>query len=337
MQRPDTPNFASPQHFGLYLKIALGIGALLLLSSTYYSVPAESEAIKLRFGSIVNAEERISPGLHFKIPFGIEQVEIRPVLRQLKLEFGFATTGASNPKQYGGADEQEMVASMVTGDLNAVHVEWVVQYRITDLKEYLFKAREPEETLRDSAESVMREVVGDRTVDETITVGRLEMEEECKKKLQALTKVYHLGLTIELVQLKGVNPPQRVRASFDSVNQAKQEREKAINVALGERNKVIPRAKGEALQIVAEAKGEALKRVNEAKGDADRFTAVFKAYQEAPDITRRRLYLETMGKVLPLFGKKVILDSSASSVLPFLPLGDTSGASPTPKAVPLRH
>lgn len=336
MQRPDTPNFANPQHFGLYLKIALGIGVLLLLSTAYYSVPAESEAIKLRFGRIV--QEGIRPGLHFKIPFGIEQVDVKPVLRQLKLEFGYATPGASNPRQYGESDEQELVASMVTGDLNAVHVEWVIQYRITNLKDYLYRAREPEATLRDSAESVMREVVGDRTVDETITVGRLDMEAECKKKLQALTQVYSLGLGIELVQLKGVNPPQSVRASFDSVNQAKQEREKSINVALGERNKVIPKAKGEALQLVAEAKGEALKRVNEAKGDADRFTAVFKAYQEAPDITRRRLYLETMGKVLPLVGKKVILDSSASNVLPFLPLGENSGVSTTPKAVvPLRR
>ena len=335
MQRPDTPNFASPQHFGLYLKIALGIGALLLLSSTYYSVPAESEAVKLRFGAIV--EERIRPGLHFKLPFGIEQIDVKPVLRQLKLEFGYSTPGGSNLKQYGQAEEQELVSSMVTGDLNAVHVEWVVQYRITELKDYLYKAREPEETLRDSAESVMREVVGDRTVDETITIGRLEMEEECKKKLQALTKVYGLGITIELVQLKGVNPPQRVRPSFDSVNQAKQEREKAINIALGERNKIIPKAKGEALQLVAEAKGEALKRVNEAKGDADRFTAVFKAYQEAPDITRRRLYLETMEKILPLFGKKVILDSSASNVLPFLPLGDGPLVSPTPPVVPQRR
>lgn len=305
---------------GLIAKIAIGLLALLILTSTWYSVPLESEAIKLRFGSIV--EDRIQPGLHFKMPMGIEKVDIQPVRRQLKLEFGFTTPGATNPAQYGDPREERITSNMVTGDLNAVHVEWVVQYRIKDLRSYLYQVREPDETLRDCSESVMRAAVGDRTVDEAITVGRLEMEALAKANLQLVCDQYHLGVTIDLLQLKGVNPPESVRPSFDAVNQAQQEREQLINLARGEFNKVVPKATGQASQLIAEAEGEALKRVNEAKGDADRFTAVFKAYQQNPDITRRRLYLETMAKVLPKLGKKVIVDDKISGLVPFLPLGE---------------
>jgi membrane protease subunit HflK len=327
------PNTQTVQHSGnpsvpagLIVKIILGLLVLVFLKTTWYSVPAESEAIKLRFGRIV--EDRIQPGLHFKLPAGIEAVDIQPVKRQLKLEFGFTTPGASNAAQYGDAQEEKIVTNMVTGDLNAVHVEWVVQYRISDLQKFLYDVREPDETLRDCSESVMREVVGDRTVDEAITVGRLEMEKLAKTKLQAMCDQYGLGTSIDLVQLKGVNPPAPVRPSFDSVNQAQQEREQLINVARGEYNKVVPKAAGQAKQLIAEAEGEALKRVNEAKGDADRFSAVFKAYQQNPDITRRRLYLETMAKVLPRLGKKVIIDDKVSGLVPFLPLGDNGPVIP---------
>ena len=204
----------------------------------------------------------------------------------------------------------------------------MVQYRISDLRKFLYDVREPEETLRDCSESVMREVVGDRTVDEAITVGRLDMEKLAKTRLQSMCDQYGLGTSIDLVQLKGVNPPAPVRPSFDSVNQAQQEREQMINVARGEYNKVVPKAAGQAKQLIAEAEGEALKRVNESKGDADRFSAVFKAYQQSPDITRRRLYLETMAKVLPKMGKKVIIDDKVSGLVPFLPLGENGPVIP---------
>lgn len=314
---------------GLYIKIFLGIAVLLLVKSMFYTVPAESEAIKLRFGQIV--DEAIPPGLHFKLPVGIDAVDIQPVRRQLKLEFGYSTPGGTDDlNQYGNLNEQGLVTSMVTGDLNAVHVEWVVQYRITSLRDYLYTVREPGETLRDCTENVMREVVGDRTVDEVITVGRLEIESEAKKRLTALVAKYGLGVTIDLIQLKGVNPPPPVRPSFDAVNQSQQDRERLINVARGEYNTIIPKARGTADQQISEAEGDALKRVNEAKGDAERFTAVFKAYQDSPEIMRRRLYLETMTKVLPRLGKKVILDDKAANVLPFLPLGDAAAPSPVP-------
>jgi len=313
--------------------IGLGIVALLAfltLNGLWYQVPAESEAVKLRFGRLI--EENIPPGLHFKLPLGIDTVNIQPVQRQLKMEFGFSTAGATNDAQYGARGEEENVKNMVTGDLNAAHVEWVVQYRITNLADYLFKVREGPETLRDVSESVMREIVGDRTVDEVLTVGRLEIETEALGKMNKIAKLYDLGLVVDQVQLKGVNPPPAVRASFDEVNRAQQEREQLINVARGEYNKAVPRAKGEADQKLSEAEGDALKRVNESTGDAGRFKAVFAEYGKAPELTRQRLYLETMAEVLPKLGNKVILDESASNVLPFLPLASGTPAAPRPAA-----
>ncbi len=326
IQRNENPQVP----VGLIVKIILGIVVLFFLQSTWYSVPAESEAVKLRFGKI--AEERILPGLHFKFPMGIDAVDIQSVRRQLKLEFGFATPGATHPAQYGEPGDDKVISNMVTGDLNAVHVEWVVQYRITNLVAYLYDVKNPDETMRDCSESVMRSVVGDRTVDEAITVGRLEMESQAKTQLQEMCDRYQLGVTVDLLQLKGINPPPSVRPAFDSVNQAQQEREQLINLARGEYNKVVPKAAGQASQLIAEAEGEALKRVNESKGDADRFSAVFKAYQQNPDITRRRLYLETMAKILPKLGKKVIIDDKISGVVPFLPLGENGPIIPAPAA-----
>ena len=329
MSRPviDVPNLPkfSPKAIGLGI---LALLVFLVLNGLWYQVPAESEAVKLRFGRLV--EEGIKPGLHYKLPLGIETVDIQPVQRQLKMEFGFSTPGATNDFQYGARGEEENVKSMVTGDLNSAHVEWVVQYRITNLADYLFKVREAAETLRDVSESVMREIVGDRTVDEVLTIGRLEIETEALGKINVISKLYDLGLTIDQIQLKGVNPPPAVRASFEEVNNAQQERETLINVAKGEYNKAVPRAKGEADQKLSEAEGDALKRINESIGDAARFKAIYAAYANAPDVTRQRLYFETMSEILPRLGSKVILDEAASNVLPFLPLtpGTTPGATP---------
>ena len=310
-----------PGHFGRWLLLGIGgVTALAFLSSTWYVVPAESEAVKLRFGRIVDS--RIPPGLHFKLPLGIESVDIMPVQRQLKLEFGFGTPGATNVHQSRmGVAENEVIKNMVTGDRNAVHVDWVVQYRISDLAMHLYHTREPQETLRDAAESVMREIVGDRTVDDVLTIGRQEMELQARTKLQEVAQLYELGLTIDQVQLKAVNPPPPVRDSFEDVNRAQQERDQMINLARAEYNKMVPRAKGEADQKLSEAEGDALKRVNEATGDAGRFTAIYEAYRKAPDVTKRRLYMETMAEVLPRMGRKVVIDEAAKNVLPFLPLG----------------
>lgn len=218
---------------------------------------------------------------------------------------------------------------MVTGDLNAAAVEWIVQYRIIEPQNFLFKVRNPDITLRNISEAVMRSMVGDRTVDEVLTVGRQEIETEAEIKMQAIVESYELGLTIDQVELKDVNPPQPVQSSFNEVNQAEQERERLINVANGEYNKVIPRARGEADQRIQAAEGYSLKRVNEALGDVDRFNSVLKEYIKAPAVTRQRLYLETLGDVIPNLGKKVIIDSDASQILPLLQLNtdQTEGTS----------
>jgi membrane protease subunit HflK len=209
---------------------------------------------------------------------------------------------------------------MVTGDLNAVLVEWVVQYRISDPVKFLFDVREPRGTLRDVSESVMREVVGDRTVDEVITIGRQEIESEALTKMQALSTKYAMGISIDQVQLKNINPPEPVQASFNEVNQAQQEKEKLINEARRDYNKVIPLAEGEKDQRIREADGYRLKRINEAEGDVARFRALLAEYVKAPEVTRRRIYIETLQDVMPSVRSKIIVDERTRGILPFLNL-----------------
>ena len=287
------------------------------LLTSFYTVQADEHGVVLRFGKYEKTE---SPGLHFKLPFFIDRVEKVEVLRQMKQEFGFGTRGNTNLNQYSGESDQEQEKKMVTGDLNAARVEWVVQYRIGKPKEYLFNVRNADDTLRHASESVMREVVGDRTVDEVITIGRQEIESESFRKLQSLVNKYEMGISIDQVQLKNVKPPLEVEESFNEVNRAEQERATAVNVANGEYNKKIPKARGEAERAVSVAEGYATKRVNEAEGDATRFEALLKAYQEAPEVTRRRMYLETMQEVMPLLERKIIMDEAGQQILPLLQL-----------------
>jgi modulator of FtsH protease HflK len=283
--------------------------------TTFYAVPAESEGVVLRFGRF----SRVVPsGLHAKIPFGVDRVTLVPVKRQLKQEFGFGTPQASNPSQSGEESDFNETKAMVTGDLNVALVEWVVQYRIDRADAYLFNVRNPDDTLRDASENVMREVIGDRTVDEVITVGRQGIEDEALQKLQALVRAYQMGIRIDQVQLKNVNPPERVQASFNEVNQAQQEKESAINVANGEYNKSIPRARGLADQAIRAAEGYAKKRVNEAEGDVANFRAMLAEYNKAPEVTRRRIYLETMAEVLPKVKGKVIVSDDVNGMIPLL-------------------
>ena len=310
MQLPDL------EHLRPYaVWIVLALAAAFLLMTSVYTVQAESQGVVLRFGRYVKT---VDPGLRFKFPFGIDEVKFVPVRRQLKAEFGFGTPGATNPTQY--SDEQKEERIIVTGDLNTASVEWVVQYRIQDPKLFLFKVHEPGQTLRDLSESVMRTVVGDRTVDEVITIGRQEIEVDALANLQELVNRYELGLSIDQVQLKNVNPPLPVQPSFNEVNQAQQEREQMVNVANGEYNKEVPRARGEAEQKIQAAEGYATKRVNEAEGDVSRFNAVLAEYLKAPEVTKQRIYIETMREVVPSLGKKVIIDADANQILPLLPL-----------------
>lgn len=291
--------------------------AAFFLWTTVYTIPAEAEGVVQRFGRFSRV---VMPGLHFKLPFGVDVVSVVPVKRQLKQEFGFGTPGSGNPWQSLPESAWPEEKTMVTGDLNVVLVEWVVQYRIDNPEHYLFNVRNPDATLRDASENVMREVVGDRTVDEVITIGRRQIEDEALQKLQALVTAYRMGLRIDQVQLKNVNPPERVQASFNEVNQAQQEKERAINVANGEYNKSIPRARGRADQTIRAADGYAKRRVNEAEGDVAKFSALLAEYVKAPEVTRRRLYLETMDEVLPRLKNKVVVSEDVKGVLPLLDL-----------------
>ena len=293
--------------------------AMVLGQAAVYSVPTESVAVVTRFGKFT---KETNPGLHFMIPF-VDKYQLVAKKRQQKHEYGFGTPGASNPSQYSDSRIWPMEKTMVTGDLNSVEVEWVVQYRIDAPSEFLFNLHLPEETLRDVSESVMREVVGDRTVDEVLTIGRQDIEIVALNRMQEVVNKYEMGLNIDQVQLKNVNPPSPVRASFDEVNEAQQERKRMINIANGEYNKVVPRARGEAEQKLSAAEGYAAQRVNEAEGDVARFNAMMVEYLKAPEVTKRRIYLETMTEVMPNLKSKVIIDDTTGNVLPLLPLGES--------------
>jgi membrane protease subunit HflK len=283
-------------------------------------VGPEEIGVVLRLGKFVRTTD---PGLHVKFPFGVERVTKVPIQRQLKEEFGFQTVSAGVRTQYS-VRGREAESNMLTGDLNAAVVEWVVQYRIVDPYKYLFMVRSVRETFRAMTEAVVRKVVGDRTVNEVLTVGRQEIADLVEQQLQELCDQYETGIKVEQVVLQDVNPPDPVKPSFNEVNQAQQEMEKLINEAQSEYNKVIPRARGEAQQTIQEAEGYALNRVNTARGDSARFVALYDEYRKAPDVTRKRIYLETMKRVLPQVSNKVIVDADLKSVLPLLNL-ETAG------------
>ena len=316
-QGPQIPEIKLPKLDPSKLRAILGVVLVLLLAFTsFYTIDPEETGLVLRFGKFVRDS---TPGLHFKIPLGVEQVMKVPIQRQLKEEFGFRTVRAGVQSQYATkpyADE----SNMLTGDLNAAVVEWVVQYRIVDPYKFLFQVRNVEETFRDMSEAVMRRIVGDRTVNEVLTVGRAEVAMQVQTNLQALCEVYETGIKVEQVVLQDVNPPDAVKPSFNAVNEAQQEKEKLINQAQSEYNREIPKATGAALQTIQEAEGYALDRVNRSQGDATLFNAIYDAYRQSPDVTRTRMYLETMTEILPNVEKKIIIDSELKGLVPLLNL-----------------
>jgi membrane protease subunit HflK len=319
---------------GRFIPWAAGaVVVVLLLAGSLYQVQPEEVGVVLRLGRFVRTTE---PGLRAKIPL-LEEVRKVSTERQLKEEFGFRTIEAAVQSRYS-AEDYSGEAVMLTGDLNVAVVEWIVQYRISDPYQYLFKVRNITDTFRAMNEAIMREVVGDRTVTEVLTIGRQAIETRVEERLRALTQQYEMGITIEQVVLQDVNPPDPVKPSWDEVNQAQQQRDRLINEARAEYNKVIPRARGEAQQAILEAEGYGVNRVNRAQGESTRFRAVQDAYRRAPDVTRRRLYLETMERVLPTMGGKLFLDKGAQGILPLLPLDGlrnaTQRTAPQPAAGP---
>jgi membrane protease subunit HflK len=290
---------------------------IIAASTSYYQINADSVGALTRFGRFVGTA---NPGPHFKLPFGIDEVIKVPVERQLKQEFGFRTTQAESRTGLPRDEKTQAESLMLTGDLNVANVEWIVQYKIADPYKYLFKVRDVEETFRLMTEAAMRQVVGDRSVTELLTVGRESIAAEAKELLADLNRRYDTGIAVQQLVLQDVDPPEPVRPSFNEVNQAIQERERAINESWTEYNQEIPRARGRALQKVQAAEGYAVDRVNRSKGEAQRFIALHEEYKKSPEVMRTRLHLETLSAILPAAGRKLILDENARGVLPFLSL-----------------
>jgi modulator of FtsH protease HflK len=297
---------------------------LIILWTSWYTVQPEETAVVQRFGRV---QRTTGPGLHFKLPLGIETVRHVPTARVLKEEFGFRSVAAVRQTRSAGGDYSNE-SLMLTGDLNVIDVQWIVQFRVEDPVRYLFKVREQRETFRDIAEAVMRRVVGNRLGSDVLTVGRVAIATEVREEMQKILSEYETGIRLVTLELQDVTPPDPVKPAFNEVNEARQDLERMVNQAQEQANKVIPRAAGEAKQAIAEAEGYATERVNQARGDASRFTAVLTEYQRVPEVTRRRLYLEAMSEVLSDAKTVYIVDSEQRALIPWLSL--ESGQKPPP-------
>lgn len=298
-------------------KVLYGAGALLLavmVLSSFYTVQPSEEAVIIRMGRYLDTT---SPGLHFKLPFGIDsaiKVKTKLVLQE---EFGFRSSESSSQDHTTyQKDSFSKESLMLTGDLNVADVEWIVQYQISDPRKFLFQAQNPRRNIRDVSEAIMRRVVGDRTVNEILTTGRVEIADESQRLTQEVLDMYDLGIRVVTIKLQDVNPPDLVKPSFNEVNAAKQEQEKAINMAEEAYNKVIPEARGKAEETLSQAEGYAAAIVNRAKGDAGRFSLTLQEYRRAPDVTRKRMYLETMEELFTRFEKLTIVDDKLKGLLP---------------------
>ena len=326
---PDAPMPGPPRGLVIIGGLVL-LGAIMLLTM-FYTVEADEVAVVQRFGKYMRQEE---PGLRMKLPLGIETKRLVKVKRVDKEEFGFRTEEPGVRTRYSkGSFLDESL--MLTGDLNVAEVPWIVQYRIVDPVKYLFGNRNPKLALRDVAQIVMRSVVGDYTVTEVLTERRAEIEHQVQLKMQELLNLYETGLRVETVKMQGVTPPSdEVKRAFNEVNEAQQEQARKINEAVQAFNQEVPRERGEAERTIAKAEGYAINRTNTAKGDTARFNALLTEYRKAPEVTRRRLYLETMREILPTVKQVYVFDGEQpSSVLPFLDLqrGDMAPGAPAGK------
>ena len=311
--------FKVPGGFWLILIAAI---VVMAGSSMFYTVGVSEVGVVQRFGKYVKTTQ---PGLNFKLPAGIEKVTLVKVKLVYKEEFGFRTVESGNRNRFlTPQGDNNSTALMLTGDLNVALVPWIVQYRIKDPYNYLFKVRDPRRLLRDMSEAAMRLVVGDRSINEVIS-KREEIAVEARQILQREMDQAETGIQIVTIEMKKTNVPEPVQPSFNEVNQAIQEKERLVYKALEDKNKAIPAAKGEAERVIKAAEGYALNRVNRAEGDAARFTAVYNEYRQAKDITERRLYLEMMRELLPKLEEKTIIDSDQNNVLPLLNLGGKGG------------
>jgi membrane protease subunit HflK len=334
---------AQGQQYGRALRSGPIVGlvglvvVLIVLWSSWFTVQPEETGIVQRFGQIVRTA---GPGLHVKWPYGIETVRLMPTARVLKEEFGYRSlaTAPGQRTQYTGnqAAGQQAYKSeslMLTGDLNVIDVQWIIQYRIEDPIRYLFQVRDAPKTIRDITEAVMRRVVGNRIGSDVLTVGRVAVSTEAKAEIQQILNAYETGVRLVTVELQDVTPPDPVKPAFNEVNEARQDRERTINQAQEQVNREIPKAGGEAAGSIREAEGYAIERVNRARGEANRFQAILAEYQQAPEVTRRRLHLEAMGRFMAEMKGVYIVDSEQKAMVPWMALGaGESGAGPKPTA-----
>ncbi|MEA1969357.1 MAG: FtsH protease activity modulator HflK [Thermodesulfobacteriota bacterium] len=313
-------NFKFPR--GIIIIIVLCVLFVIFFgSSLFFTVDVDEVGVIQRFGKY----ERISqPGLNFKLPAGIEKFTKVKIKRVFKEEFGFKTVAGYSNARFSDGSADVGAALMLTGDLNVAIVPWIVQYRISDPYNYLFKVKNVTTILRDLTEATMRTVVGDRSINEVIG-AREEIAVAARVLLQTELKQAETGIHVVTIEMKKTNVPEPVQSSFNEVNEAVQEKEQMIYKAKEEYNKAVPAARGEARRVVKAAEGYALNRVNRAKGDASRFTDIYNEYKKAEDVTKRRLYLETMADVLPKIGNKYVIDSDQKNLLPLLNIGGGAG------------
>lgn len=334
---PDTyqPSKELPQYFNELLgkmstssnwfkggRIIVPIGVLLLvilLWSTWFTVQPEETGVVQRFGKVIRTA---GPGLHFKLPLGIETVRLVPTARVLKEEFGFRTVSSlpGQKTQYDPSGSYKGESLMLTGDLNVIDVQWIIQYRIEDPIKYLFKVRNTPKTIRDTSEAIMRRAVGNRLGSDVLTTGRVAVASEVKGEVQKVLTAYETGVRLVTVELQDVTPPDTVKPAFNEVNESRQDREQTINKAQERANREIPKARGVATQRISEAEGYALERINRAEGEANRFEAILAEYQQAPKVTRRRLYLEAMTDFLASMKGLYIVDKDQKAMVPWLPI-----------------
>ncbi len=297
--------------------ILAALGVIILLFEATYTVGSQEAGVIQRFGKYT---KMVTPGLHFKIPF-VDKVTRVPVNMNLKEEFGFRTreAGVQTVIDKSGYENE---ALMLTGDLNVVKVNWIIQFKIKEPKKFLFRVRSVRETVRDLSESMMRLEVGNHSVDEVLTIGREEISDNVFTILKQQLIEYETGVDLLLVKLKDVEPPDMVAESFNEVEKAKQEKERMINQAERQYNKIIPEAEGEAKEMVSRAEGEAITRVNTALGDVAKFKYVYAQYRRAPKVTRTRLFLETMAEIIPKAGRKLFIDPNQKGLVNLLNLAE---------------
>lgn len=300
--------------------------------TSFYTVQPEGQAVVKRFGKVVAIKP---PGLHFKLPFGIDRQTFVPTARVLKEEFGFRTAGEGQATStvYRKTDAHREESLMLTGDLKVVDVEWVVQYRVEDPDKYLHHVEEVDKTIRDISEAVMRRIVGNSLGSDVLTVKRVQIATAAKEELQKLLSSFDAGIRIGTIEMQDVTPPEPVKPAFNEVNQAEQEKERMINEAEKKQNQRVPAARGKARQVLETAEGYRAQRVNRAIGEATRFQAILEEYRNAPEVTRRRMYLEMLDEVLPQIGQVYVVEPGGTSPLPLINLETDShrpGSSPTP-------